>query len=175
MMCVSLPGRFGSPAGRCWPARGRMHWRSPKFSRKGRRPCRPKPSCEGSLSIRERDLETLIPLVDVPFGTGRPLVVAHRGSSGTAPENTMAAIVQGVEAGAEMVEIDGQHTSEGRLIVFHDQVLGRTTSGTGRVAAHTYEQIARLDAGSWMDGRYAGEPVPLLLDVLEYLRGRAYL
>lgn len=87
----------------------------------------------------------------------------------------MAAIVQGVEAGAEMVEIDVQHTSEGRLIVFHDQVLGRTTSGTGRVAAHTYEQIARLDAGSWMDGRYAGEPVPLLLDVLEYLRGRAYL
>lgn len=116
----------------------------------------------------------LIPLTEYDF-SGRPLVVAHRGSSGTAPENTMAAIRQGVEAGAEMVEIDVQHTSEGRLIVFHDPVLGRTTNGSGRVQAHTYDQIARLDAGGWMEERYAGEPVPLLLDALEYLRGRAYL
>ncbi len=116
----------------------------------------------------------LIPLAEYDFGA-KPLVVAHRGSSGTAPENTMAAIRQGVEAGAEMVEIDVQHTSEGRLIVFHDPVLGRTTDGSGRVQAHTYEQISRLDAGSWMDSRYRGEGVPLLLDALEYLHGRAYL
>jgi glycerophosphoryl diester phosphodiesterase len=103
------------------------------------------------------------------------MVVAHRGNSGMAPENTMVAIRQGVDAGAEMVEIDVQVTSDGRLIVFHDSVLGRTTNGTGRVAAHSYEQIAGLDAGSWMDPGFAGEPVPLLLDVLEYLRGRAYL
>lgn len=120
-------------------------------------------------------MEKLIPLIEYTFGSGRPLVVAHRGSSGTAPENTMAAIVQGVEAGAGMVEIDVQHTSEGRLIVFHDHVLGRTTNGSGKVQAHTFEQISRLDAGSWMEPRYAGEPIPLLLDVLEYLRGRAYL
>jgi glycerophosphoryl diester phosphodiesterase len=92
-----------------------------------------------------------------------------------APENTMAAIRQGVEAGAQMVEIDVQITSDSRLIVFHDPVLGRTTNGTGQVIAHTYDEIAKLDAGSWMDSRYAGEPVPLLVEVLEYLRGRAYL
>ncbi len=116
----------------------------------------------------------LIPLAEYTFGV-KPMIVAHRGSSGTAPENTMAAIRQGVEAGAEMVEIDVQHTSEGRLIVFHDPVLGRTTNGSGRVQAHTYEQIARLDAGSWMGPEYAGEAIPLLLEALDYLRGRAYL
>jgi glycerophosphoryl diester phosphodiesterase len=116
----------------------------------------------------------LTPLVEYPFGA-RPTIVAHRGSSGTAPENTMAAIRIGVEAGARLVEIDVQRTADGRLVVMHDAVLGRTTSGSGRVDAHTYEQIARLDAGSWMDPRYAGERVPLLIEVLEYLRGRAYL
>jgi glycerophosphoryl diester phosphodiesterase len=113
-------------------------------------------------------------LIDYRFGE-RPMVVAHRGNSGLAPENTMAAIRQGVEAGAEMVEIDVQITADDRLIVFHDPVLGRTTNGSGRVSAHTYEEIARLDAGSWMSGEFKQERVPLLLDVLEYLRGRAYL
>jgi glycerophosphoryl diester phosphodiesterase len=68
-----------------------------------------------------------------------------------------------------------QRTSDGRLVVIHDAVLGRTTNGSGRVDAHTFAEIARLDAGSWMDARFAGERVPLLIDVLEYLRGRAYL
>jgi glycerophosphoryl diester phosphodiesterase len=116
----------------------------------------------------------LTSLVEYPFG-GRPTIVAHRGSSGTAPENTMAAVRLGVEAGAKIVEIDVQRTADGRLVVIHDAVLGRTTSGTGRVDAHTYDQVAALDAGSWMSPRYAGERVPLLIEVLEYLRGRAYL
>lgn len=105
----------------------------------------------------------------------RPMVVAHRGNSGVAPENTLIAIRQGVEAGAEMVEIDVQRTADGTLIVFHDAVLGRTTNGSGKVSAFTYEELSRLDAGSWMGSEYAGEPIPLLSDVLAYLRGRAYL
>lgn len=116
----------------------------------------------------------MIPLVEYPFGE-QPMIVAHRGSSGTAPENTMTAIRLGVEAGAKLVEIDVQRTADGRLIVFHDAVLGRTTNGSGRVEAHTYEEIAKLDAGSWMDPRFAGERVPLLIEALEYLHGRAYL
>lgn len=119
-------------------------------------------------------MSELAPLAEYPFGT-MPLVVAHRGSSGTAPENTMAAIRRGVEAGATMVEIDVQPTADNRIIVFHDHVLGRTTNGSGRVDAHTYDEIARLDAGGWMDAAFTGETVPLLIDVLEYLRGRAYL
>lgn len=116
----------------------------------------------------------LTPLHESSFGE-RPIIVAHRGSSGTAPENTMTAIRQGVEAGAQMVEIDVQRTADSRLVVFHDAVLGRTTNGSGRVESFSYPQIRELDAGSWMDPRFAGEQVPLLLDVLEYLRGRAYL
>lgn len=127
-----------------------------------------------SHSIKEIIWTMLIPLIDYCFGD-RPMVVAHRGSSGTAPENTMAAIRLAVEAGAKFVEIDVQRTADGRLIVFHDAVLGRTTNGSGRVDAHTFDQISRLDAGSWMDERYAGERVPLLIEVLEYLRGKAYL
>jgi glycerophosphoryl diester phosphodiesterase len=113
-------------------------------------------------------------LIDYQFGE-RPLIVAHRGNSGHAPENTMTAIRQGVEAGADMVEIDVQITADDRLIVFHDSVLGRTTNGSGKVISHTFEEIATLDAGSWMDTSYAGERVPLLVDVLGYLRGKAYL
>jgi glycerophosphoryl diester phosphodiesterase len=113
-------------------------------------------------------------LIDYQFGN-RPLIVAHRGNSGHAPENTMTAIRQGIEAGADMVEIDVQITADDRLIVFHDPVLGRTTNGSGRVIAHTFEEISSLDAGSWMDDSYAGERVPLLVDVLGYLRGKAYL
>lgn len=87
----------------------------------------------------------------------------------------MAAVRQGVEAGADMVEIDVQRTADGHLIVLHDPVLGRTTNGSGKVSSFTYEQLATLDAGSWMGEDYAGERIPLLSDVLEYLRGRAYL
>lgn len=104
-----------------------------------------------------------------------PIVVAHRGSSGTAPENTMVAIRRGVEAGAQMVEIDVQPTADGRVIVFHDHVLGRTTNGSGYVAAATWEEISCLDAGGWMSQEFTGERVPLLDGVLDYLRGRAYL
>ncbi len=105
----------------------------------------------------------------------RPMVVAHRGSSGLAPENTIAALRKGVEAGADMVEIDVQRTRDEQIIVFHDHVLGRTTNGVGRVDARTLEEIRQLDAGSWMGGEYAGERVPLLNEALEFLHGKAYV
>ncbi len=116
----------------------------------------------------------LPPLAEYPFGT-KTLVVAHRGSSGTAPENTMVAFRAAIDAGARMVEIDVQRTADGRVIVFHDHVLGRTSNGSGRVDAHTYDQIRDLDAGSWMGEAFAGERIPLLIDALAYLKGRAYL
>ncbi len=116
----------------------------------------------------------MIKLADYNFKE-EPIVVAHRGSSGTAPENTMAAIRRGVEAGSQMVEIDVQPTADGRVVVFHDHVLGRTTDGSGHVASTTWEEISHLDAGGWMAPEFAGERVPLLDDVLDYLRGRAYL
>jgi len=114
------------------------------------------------------------PLISFSFDD-RPMVVAHRGSSGLAPENTMAAIRRGVEAGADMVEIDVQSTADNQVIVFHDSVLGRTTNGSGRVDRWTLDSIQKLDAGSWKGAEFAGERVPLLREAIDYLLGRAYV
>lgn len=106
-----------------------------------------------------------------------PLVIAHRGASGTAPENTMAAFRQAVEMGADMIELDVQRTKDGQVVVIHDATLERTTNGTGQVREHTYAEIEKLDAGSWFgeEQEFAGERVPLLKDVLEFTKGKCAL
>jgi len=101
------------------------------------------------------------------------MIVAHRGSSGTAPENTMRAIREAVEAGADMVEIDVRLTADHHVVVFHDHVLGRTTNGSGHIARMTRDQLVLLDAGSWRGEEFRGERIPLLDEALAWLRGRA--
>lgn len=103
------------------------------------------------------------------------MVVAHRGSSGTAPENTIAAINEALSAGAHMVEIDVQFTADDEAIVFHDAVLGRTTDGTGKIRKVHSSELDALDAGSWFDPRFQGERIPLLTEALSLLRNRAYV
>lgn len=102
----------------------------------------------------------------------RPVVIAHRGSSSIAPQNTMAAFEAAWRAGADAIELDIQVTSDGDAAVIHNATLDETTSGTGPVASRTAAEIASLDAGSWFSPVYAGELVPLLSDVLEFLRTR---
>lgn len=93
-------------------------------------------------------------------------VIAHRGASGTRPENTLAAFRRAVELGAHMIELDVQRTSDGEVVVIHDDTLERTTDGRGRVTAHRMEALRRLDAGAWFGPRWAGERVPTLAEVL---------
>ena len=81
----------------------------------------------------------------------RPLVIAHRGASGTSPENTLAAFRRAAELGADMIELDVQVTRDGAVVVIHDYTLERTTTGTGPVSAHTLADIRRCDAGGWFD------------------------
>ncbi|WP_156251417.1 glycerophosphodiester phosphodiesterase [Pseudactinotalea terrae] len=100
----------------------------------------------------------------------RPVIVAHRGNSVIAPQNTMAAFEAAWRAGADYVELDIQVTSDGEAAVIHNSTLDETTSGTGPVAQHTAAEVALLDAGSWFSPVYAGERVPLLSDVVEFLR-----
>ena len=100
------------------------------------------------------------------------LIIAHRGASAVAPESTRAAIREAVRAGADMVELDVQLTRDGRLVVFHDDRLERTTNGTGRVASLRYAQLARLDAGSWFHPRFRGESVRLVSQVVPLLPQR---
>lgn len=99
-------------------------------------------------------------------------IIAHRGHSAIAPENTLAAFDAALRAGAVAVEFDLQETTEGVPVVFHDYRLDRTTDGTGRVNTTTLAQLRALDAGSWFGADFAGERLPTLEEALAHLAGR---
>jgi len=103
------------------------------------------------------------------------LAIAHRGASGIAPENTKIAFVQALDLGARAVEFDVQLTRDNIAIVFHDEVLERTTNGTGRVADTDFATIGKLDAGSWFAPKFARTEVPTLEEVLASIGPRALL
>jgi glycerophosphoryl diester phosphodiesterase len=99
--------------------------------------------------------------------THRPLVVAHRGSSGSAPENTMAAFRAAANAGADMIEFDVRRTLDDKLVVYHDRILGRTGEGRGALRRLSARELAGIDAGAWFGPRFRGERIPTLRRVLE--------
>lgn len=100
---------------------------------------------------------------------------AHRGASGHAPENTLAALELAVVQGADMVEIDVQLTQNGQPVVIHDETVDRTTDGAGAVAAFTLDGLRRLDAGSWFGKRWQGQRIPILAEVLDLARSHELL
>ena len=102
-------------------------------------------------------------------------VVAHRGSSGTAPENTLASVNEAVRAGAHMIEIDIQFSADNKIIVFHDENLERTSNGAGSASDKTYHELSELDAGAWFDKVFTGEKIPLLQNILDLIKGKCYL
>ena len=106
---------------------------------------------------------------------GRPLVIAHRGDTAAAPENTLAAFAAAIDAGADGIELDVHPSRDGALVVHHDHYLDRTTNGAGLVSDHTLAELRALDAGAWFDGRFAGERIPTLEDVLSLAAGRVRL
>ena len=99
----------------------------------------------------------------------RTQVTAHRGFSKVAPENTMPAFQAAMDCGADYIELDLQLTSDGQLVVIHDDKLDRTTNGKGLVERYTYEQLKTLSAGSWFsnDGEFDDVEIPLFSEVLE--------
>lgn len=99
--------------------------------------------------------------------TGKPIVFAHRGASGEAPENTLAAFKLGLEQGCDGFELDVHLSKDGQLVVIHDATIDRTTDGAGAVNEMTVEEIQTFDAGSWFDTKYAGERIPLLEEVFD--------
>lgn len=107
---------------------------------------------------------------------GSVSIVSHRGAAALAPENTLAAMRIAIEQGVDFVETDVQLTSDGVPMLLHDPTLDRTTSGSGPIALHTFEEVRALDAGGWFDAAHVGERVPTLeefLDVLEPANVRA--
>mgnify|MGYP000882233484 CR=1 FL=1 len=97
----------------------------------------------------------------------RPLIIAHRGASKEAPENTLAAFALALELGCTGIELDVHVSADGALIVCHDAEVDRTTDGSGKIAEMTVAELKRLDAGRWFDVRYAGQRLPLLEEVLD--------
>ena len=104
--------------------------------------------------------------------------VAHRGASAEAPENTLAAIRRAVACGADLVEVDVQRSKDGALVLVHDTTLTRTTNarevyparGPWRVSDFTYDELMRLEAGSWKSPGFAGEQIPTLTEAIEHVR-----
>jgi glycerophosphoryl diester phosphodiesterase len=101
------------------------------------------------------------------------MVIAHRGFSGAAPENTLASFQEAIEIGSDMIELDVQLSQDGKVVILHDDTLERTTNGRGRAADFTLAKLKELDAGSWFDPRFSGQKIPTLKEVLELAKGRS--
>ncbi|MER5432820.1 glycerophosphodiester phosphodiesterase family protein [Streptomyces sp. NPDC002588] len=122
----------------------------------------------------------LLPVHDARAGiTARPAVIAHRGASAAAPENTLAAVDRAAALGVGWVENDVQRTRDGELVVIHDDSLRRTTNvedifpdrAPWKVKDFTAAEIALLDAGSWFGAAYTGARVPTLEQYVERVEG----
>jgi glycerophosphoryl diester phosphodiesterase len=105
----------------------------------------------------------------------QPLIIAHRGSSAHAPENTLAAFQLAAEQGADAIELDVDLTRDGHAIIMHDATIDRTTDGSGAVHDLTLEEIRRVDAGAWKSAAFKGECVPLLAEVFEMVGQRVLI
>jgi glycerophosphoryl diester phosphodiesterase len=106
----------------------------------------------------------------------RPLIIGHRGYPQFAPENTLPSFKLALAAGADLIELDYHHSSDGKLVVVHDFTLDRTTDATNRwggkkleVRAKSYADLTSLDAGNWFSPQYTGTRLPLLGNVLDFV------
>lgn len=94
-----------------------------------------------------------------------PAIVAHRGGGKLAPENTLAAIDVGARYGHTMIEFDAKLSRDGQIFLLHDDTLERTSNGWGIAGDLDWDDLVKVDAGSWYSGEFKGESLPLLKDV----------
>jgi glycerophosphoryl diester phosphodiesterase len=118
-------------------------------------------------------LSTAVERVAAP----RILVIAHRGDSKVAPENTLPAFASAVDAGSDLVELDYLHSADGVPVVFHDKDLDRTTNARAlwggmkiELSTKTLAELRMLDAGAWFDQKFAGTPIPTLGEALDTIQ-----
>ncbi|CAN5354237.1 glycerophosphodiester phosphodiesterase [soil metagenome] len=102
-------------------------------------------------------------------------VIAHRGASFSAPENTMPAFNKAIEMKADMIELDVLPTRDNIPIVLHDEKLNRTTTGEGPVAGTLFRELQELDAGSWFDPSFKNTKIPSLETVLKWAKNKIAL
>lgn len=102
-------------------------------------------------------------------------IIAHRGDSKGAPENTQPAFRRAIDTGADMIEFDVQLSSDGVPVVFHDTNLDKHSNGRGRLSDFPVDKLRLLDVGSWYSEEFSEEKIPLLTEVLELAQNRVLL
>lgn len=105
----------------------------------------------------------------------RPLIIAHRGASGLAPENTLAAFAKAIEIGVDRIEMDLRQTIDGEVVVLHDKTINRTTNGWGSIRKISLKKAKRYSAGSWFHHDFSPERIPTFREVLELVDGKVTL
>jgi len=96
-----------------------------------------------------------------------PLIIGHRGASGVAPMNTLAAFSKAIELGADGIELDVHLSKDGHPVIVHDYTIDHTTNGTGQVHEYRLDELKAFDAGSWFAPKFANERIPTLSEVFE--------
>jgi glycerophosphoryl diester phosphodiesterase len=104
-----------------------------------------------------------------------PAIIAHRGSSAYAPENTLAAFKLALQQGADAIELDAKLTADGQVVVIHDQTVDRTTLHRGQVRQLRLAELRKMDAGSHFDIAFQGEPIPTLEEVFKAVGQLTYI
>lgn len=105
----------------------------------------------------------------------KTLVIAHRGDSKNAPENTLSSFKRAVDVGSDGIELDVQLSKDGYLVVIHDERVDRTTDGIGYVKDYTLKELKRLSAGIKFGRNYMNEKIPTLAEVFELLGNKSIL
>ena len=105
----------------------------------------------------------------------RPVIFGHRGASAHAPENTIASFELALVQGADAIELDVKLSSDGVVVVHHDDTVDRTTNGTGRIKDLTLAELKTLDAGSFFSEKFKGEKIPTLEEVFEAVGKRTFI
>lgn len=103
------------------------------------------------------------------------LIIAHRGASRAAPENTLTAMKKAMEFGADYAELDACQTRDGAVVLMHDEELERTTGQEGMIWEYTLAELKEFEAGSWFSEEFRGEPIPTLQEVMHLVRGKMKL
>jgi glycerophosphoryl diester phosphodiesterase len=114
------------------------------------------------------------------IGTPRPLIIAHRGNSSVAPENSLPAFQSAIDAKADLVELDYFHSSDGIPVVIHDEILDRTTNaeqllGKPKLLIGDFPaaELQKLDIGAWFDEKFIGTRLPTLIESLDLIQPRS--
>lgn len=98
------------------------------------------------------------------------IVIAHRGASRAAPENTLSAMKKAIEYGADYAECDVFRTKDGEIVLFHDEEMERTTGQPGMIWEYTLAELREFEVGSWFSEDFSGEPIPTLREVIRLVK-----